>query len=147
MAGLDPAILPNRVAAKTWMPGSSPGMTSVEKAEFVDGHPHFRTPACAGGLAPAKNLEVLGHHAVGSVHLRRNVCRPTRGVRLFRPAKDRAARLFPGRPAGCDRAEYLALGHDGLTGGRRRLLGRDQADAHVLCRLSGAALDVLEERR
>ena len=49
--------------------------------------------------AAAAHLEILGHGAVGPVHLRRDVRRPGRGHRLFRAAAGRVRSMSPRRSA------------------------------------------------
>ena len=63
----------------------------------------------------AAHLEILGHHAVGPVHLCRDVRRPGRGRRLVRAAAGRAVRCRRGDPRRRRRPDDLALGDHGIA--------------------------------
>ena len=69
---------------------------------------------------PAARLEILGHGAVGPVHLRRDVRRPDRGRRLFRAAAGRSVRHGRRDPCRRRRPDDLAVGHHGTARRARR---------------------------
>ena len=109
------------------------------------------TPASAVAVPPAipdrppRGLEILGHDAVGPVHLRRDVPRPGRGHRLLCAAAGQVVRCRRSDPCRRRRSDDLALGHPGTAGRAAGDMGRDPSDADTVCRLSGAALDLMAQ--
>ena len=113
-------------------------MASQSKAA-MDAHPDIR-PA-----APPRSLEILGNGAVGTVHLRRHVCRPGRRHRLLV--------LRQGGPFDMAAAIHVVAG--GLTISLSVIMGLPAVLAAAwiairptrtpVCGLSGAALDLVEQ--
>ena len=67
MAGLGPAIHVFVSVRQSWMPGTSPGMTTSTKA--VDGFPYARKCRCSSARdsrPAAAGLEILGHERCGA---------------------------------------------------------------------------------
>ena len=125
-----------------------PGHDDNEKVDLMDS----LTPASARGSsasdprsAAAARLEILGHDAVGPVHLRGDVPRPGRGHRLLCAAAGRIVRRRRSDPCRRRRSDHLALGHPGIARRAAGDVGRDPSDADIFCRLSGAALDLMAQ--
>ena len=134
------AVMPGHDEARMVQPMKVNLMDSLTPTSSV------ASPADDPRPAAAADLEVLGHRAVGPVHLRRDVRWPGHRHRLFRVAA-RLVRYRRGHPRRRRRADDLALGHHGIAGGAAGGLDRDPSDAHALCRLSRAALDLMAQFR
>ena len=121
-------------------------MTTTRKPS--DGFPYSRKCRRRSARDPrpaAARLEILGHDAVGPVHLRRDVPRPGRGHRLLCAAAGRIVRRRRSDPCRRRRPDHLALGHPGIAGRAAGDVDRDPSNADTVCRLSGAALDLMAQ--
>ena len=103
--------------------------------------------ACAGHPkpTPAAYLEILGHAALGPVRVRRDVCRANRGGRLFCLAAARTDRCCRCDPCARRWSHDFNLRDHGSARRSRSFMDCDPSVAHTVRRLSGAALDLVDQ--
>ena len=126
-------------------PGHDESRNTRASRKSVDGLARPRKPAGHdhAGATPAADLEVLGHHAVGPVHLPGVVRRSARGGGMAGVAAGRTVRSCGRDPRRRRRPDHFALRHHGAARRARRDLDRHALVAHAVCRLSRAALAVV----